>query len=652
MLLLLLLYKQITNFYTLKVDPKSSKRGFHGTFSPWTSVVNFTMGRSENNASIAKQNTTEAEELATVSSIKVVGKNNTNETMQPLKTPSVKILAKQNNTKTVQSPTTPYRKLIAKQNTAEAAQLPITSTVKVMENTTEPVQPPTTSPMKAMEVRNTTGTVQPLTTPPVKAMEARDTTGTVQPLTTPPVKAMEARDTTGTVQPLTTPPVKAMEARDTTGTVQPLTTPPVKVMEARNTTRALQHPITPPLNVQKIESVQSPKTPFMKVMMKSELVGVPWTSVGGKEENDSFHLFSAYYDSRNASMRPAVIVLGYAWNQVAKKPLYCKFKYEDGLIDCMKKPLVMQAISSCFAPNLGGLPYFFFCLVPQHSAPVSVVISENSTCNAQFTSKEIIVRNRNQSKQSSKKFGICVGGSVIGHNESLQDLVEFISISKILGADLITMYIIPEQLDNRTVNYLLMRYSDILRLIEWKNLGKWFPLHYYGQILIMQDCLYRSMYEVDYLFHQDIDEVFIPKGGNSWAEIVNMIPQLNQGAGFKYENAFFTPDKIPSSVNLTNYCGHLKIPKYLTRTVRLPCFPGYSYRSKLMTKPSLTLEVSIHNVCATMPGYSGSIPVPSRLAILGHFRNQIPEDCISQRKKTVPDLWASKYTDRLHQEIC
>ena len=390
-----------------------------------------------------------------------------------------------------------------------------------------------------------------------------------------------------------------------------------------------------------------------KVQAKSELHRILWTSVGGKGERDSFHFFSAYYDNRSMYFRPAVIAIGYAWNEVKQRPLYCMFKYKNGHTECVKKPLKMLEISSCMASKQDGKPYSFYCPAQQHFPPASVMVSEKSDCDPQFTSNEIMVGNLNQIKRSPKKFGVCVGGPVIGHNESLQDLVEFISISKILGAELITIYIIPEQLENSTMNYLLKRYPDVLRLIEWKKFGRTSPLHYYGQFLIIQDCLYRSMYEVEYLFHQDIDEVFIPIGVNNWADMVTNIPYLKVGAGFKYHNAFFTLDKAAPDVKfLTNNCGNLKVPKYLTRTKRLPCYNGYKYRPKLMTKPRLTLEVGVHDVCVVMPGYSTSLPVPTRLAILGHFRNNIPEDCIKLKRTPATELWASKYADRLHEEMC
>ncbi len=319
----------------------------------------------------------------------------------------------------------------------------------------------------------------------------------------------------------------------------------------------------------------------------------------------------------------------------------------------MEKQLTLQGIASCMRPNLGGLPYFFYCPAQQHVAPVSVNISEHSKCDPQFTSQAVTIANRRQKKESAKTFGICIGGPVIENKNSLQNLVDFVSINKILGAELITLYIIPEKLNRSIIDKLLAKYPRVLRLIEWKNLSLWSPLHYYGQYLMIQDCLYRSMYEVDFLFHQDLDEVFIPIGGTRWEETVKKIPGLEKGGGFKHQNSFFLPDKQQPPVNFSlDDCDGLDLPKYLTRTKILPCFPGYNYRSKPMTRPRLTLEVAVHDVCQTLHGYSGAVQVPTNVAILGHFRNEIPKDCKDQRKDPVIQNWAMKYSNELHKWMC
>ena len=78
-----------------------------------------------------------------------------------------------------------------------------------------------------------------------------------------------------------------------------------------------------------------------------KLVKLPWTSVGGGE-NDSFHFFSAYFDySNGVSNTPAVVVLGYSHKGVKDNPLYCVFKYADGRNVCIKKPLVKEHPSPC-----------------------------------------------------------------------------------------------------------------------------------------------------------------------------------------------------------------------------------------------------------------------------------------------------------------
>jgi len=141
--------------------------------------------------------------------------------------------------------------------------------------------------------------------------------------------------------------------------------------------------------------------------------------------------------------------------------------------------------------------------------------------------------------------------------------------------------------------------------------------------------------------------------GQTWAEYVPKIPGLKTGAGFRHQNFFFLPDKVqPLEPFATEGCSGLQAPKYLTRTKWKPCFPGYQFRPKVMTRPNLTLELGVHHVFETLPGFSGNVKVPTDVAIMGHYRIMPPDNCMQQKKIPVVKNWASKYSKQLHQYIC
>lgn len=382
-------------------------------------------------------------------------------------------------------------------------------------------------------------------------------------------------------------------------------------------------------------------------------IKLAWTSIYGKRENDSYHFFSAYFDDRiGAPNRPAVIVMGYAYDKVKDIPLYCVFKYADGHSLCLSKPLMKKHPSPCLHPKWGAKIYHYYCSVKTgEEPPVLVMISNVSTCNPNFTSNEVTVENRERDKgKMLKKFGVCVGGPVIENKNIIQDLVEFISMSKLMGAELITLYISREQLNDSIFHYILHRYSNIIRMVEWKKYEKFYPMHYYGQLLIISDCVYRSMYEVEYLVQMDIDEMIIPMKQRTWSEFVHHVPVVEKYATFMFLNAFFTSETRHTTENLLN-CGNFTVAKYITKTDRITCFPGdYYYKAKLMIRPKLMLETSIHYPCSVINGYRKVYQVPEQTAILGHYRIPIPDVCVT--KSTRVDKSVLKYSDALKREIC
>ena len=121
-----------------------------------------------------------------------------------------------------------------------------------------------------------------------------------------------------------------------------------------------------------------------------------------------------------------------------------------------------------------------------------------------------------------KKFGVCVGGPVVQEdNTILQKLVQFIEMNRVLGAEVIYFYI-NQMICSDVLKYILKRYSsDIVRVIEWKKFNKKVPLYYYGQLLIMSDCLLRNMYEVEHLVINDLDEIILPVEHDNWTEMLN-----------------------------------------------------------------------------------------------------------------------------------
>jgi len=69
-------------------------------------------------------------------------------------------------------------------------------------------------------------------------------------------------------------------------------------------------------------------------------------------------------------------------------------------------------------------------------------------------------------------------------------------------------------------------------------------INYHGQILAMNECGYRQMYDAKYLLTQDIDEFVVPKTAKDWLTMLRLINDLQPQsaehiASYGFRHRFF-----------------------------------------------------------------------------------------------------------------
>ena len=411
-----------------------------------------------------------------------------------------------------------------------------------------------------------------------------------------------------------------------------------------------------------ISAVKGAPKPYVKDDKSSgklELTKLHWTSLYGKGEGDSYHFFAAYYDSRaSAPDRPAVIVLGYVDRRnVTAIKLYCLFKFTNGSEICLKQP-AEEKIINCYRPPLQGKTFHYFCKMnTTEEPPISIRMSTKSSCELASNSGEIPVQNRlSGAKVKMKKFGVCVGGPVVQKdNTILQKLVQFIEMNRVLGAEVIYFYINQMQIRSDVLKYILKRYSsDIVRVIEWKKFKPWNPLHYYGQLLIMSDCLLRNMYEVEYIVMNDLDEIILPMKHNNWSEMLNF-HNSKKYASYTFQNRFLVESPRPSTpLQLSNNCiAGLQVPMYFTRRAVYPChLASTGYRTKFIVRPRIALLPGIHGMCKSIGGYITGYNDPAHLGINAHYRDEIPKECPKRTGNFQQVNEAMKFASRVIRNMC
>ena len=92
-------------------------------------------------------------------------------------------------------------------------------------------------------------------------------------------------------------------------------------------------------------------------------------------------------------------------------------------------------------------------------------------------------------------------------------------------------------------------------------------MHYFGQMISISDCVYRSMYRTRYLASQDLDELIVPMKADSWADMLrsvtgteDMLRNITTSAprdtiaSYNIRSAFFPTqhNEVPNDPNLLN----------------------------------------------------------------------------------------------------
>ena len=371
-----------------------------------------------------------------------------------------------------------------------------------------------------------------------------------------------------------------------------------------------------------------------------------WTTVRGTASTPGPQFLSAYYDHRAAVPgRPAVVVLGYQLKAVSNMTLYCLLTFSSQKTLCQQAPATKYIIHwNIYLRNKQSEPMEYVCHWTEQNIPTMVALSPSPNCaNA---SESIPVHNRSLvGNKTRHDFAVCVQSPIF--KKSSAKIAEFIEMQLALGTHHVTMYYMDVDIIDKFEQ--LSKYSENgqLVLVKWQSI----ELHYYGELLVMHDCLYRNMYAAKYLVFVDMDELILPIQHNNWTSMMKEIDTSPKIGAFVFLNTYFTNN--PNSIVPTKPCKELDIPVYFKWTKRYLCRYTRHRRSKYIVKPRIATELGIHGIGKLLNGRS-EITVPSTIGINAHYRFRRSSDC--RNTATVVDTTALRYQsqvmDSLQQIMC
>ncbi|XP_070152969.1 uncharacterized protein [Polyergus mexicanus] len=286
-----------------------------------------------------------------------------------------------------------------------------------------------------------------------------------------------------------------------------------------------------------------------------------------RTNNGTFQFFGAFYDNRRLSkIGPAVRIVGMIDRIEPTVKTYCQLWYENE-----SEPRIVETLEYKYIwyPKWGNYkqgiyqPYVIACRVPPQASgrpPSSVSVVEKRCDTA--TNHLRVIYNKPERK---KDFAVCVKGLDFLHEDLSVRLVEWIELISLLGADKIYFY---ELQVHPNVTKVLQHYQQLgmvhvtpltlpggqpnVPAFQHMYLTKKTNHKRQNELIPYNDCLYKHMYEYEYIALLDVDEVIMPVKDATWQELMRrVLPKALQirnetRASYNVRNVYFLDDLLHS----------------------------------------------------------------------------------------------------------
>lgn len=331
-----------------------------------------------------------------------------------------------------------------------------------------------------------------------------------------------------------------------------------------------------------------------------------------RELSKGILVFSVWYDNRKTQPFIRILLLMYRNN--SPPSLTCSFQ-----IASKQTILTTEAVFYEHNENhheqYGG--FVASCIVPREveTMPCSIKVSIKSTNKAQIVRKNSLTFPVGSTDRLENtvggKYGICV--PPLHGDISVDRLVEFIELTRILGASHFTFY---DLAINKEMRKALSQYETkgLVSVLEW-NLPEYTrnKLHYFGQVVSILDCLYRSMRDKSFIAFHDLDEFIVPLQHDNINSLLNEIHK-DYHCGHCFESVVFDPSKDSESPNvLSRY--RLMTQRIFYRTSQMT-----PYWTKCIVDPRKIFEQGIHHISKPLEEFYQAEKVDWNIARVFHYR--------------------------------
>lgn len=265
-----------------------------------------------------------------------------------------------------------------------------------------------------------------------------------------------------------------------------------------------------------------------------------------KGGNVSYYLYSAFYDRRLSVDRPpSIVLLGMISHFHGPfERTFCQVWYENS-----NRPELLEMTKQDNAWydswGLGSdqvYPVLFTCPLVggarrQRVPQLVSVVFEDRCARA---SNALRVYYKAPERRRSLRFGVCVKDLQFPDADMSERFVEWLEMVRLLGAERVTAYYLGGNTLHPNTIRTLRHYEEHDGLVQLRPFrlleGVAKPaIHVQlnkrlNEVLMYNDCLYRNMYDFDYLAVMDVDELIMPLGQlHNWTALVERLEQNPDG---------------------------------------------------------------------------------------------------------------------------
>ncbi|XP_072537115.1 uncharacterized protein [Salminus brasiliensis] len=269
------------------------------------------------------------------------------------------------------------------------------------------------------------------------------------------------------------------------------------------------------------------------------------------------------------------------------------------------------------------------CRGPSTHNAIHVAVSANPNISDIHKIDFVPVQNRVETETFQFNFTICISNLFGKYNNVLQ-FAQTMEMYKLLGVQHVVIY---NTSCGPNLEKLLQHYKKegILEIVSWpvdqflnpsagwnsqKNPGE---LQYYGQLVTLNECVYRHMYQSRYVLLNDIDEIIMPYKHANLPLLMESLQQEHKNRGvFLIENPIFPKTQFEESRKFRRpEWKNIPGVNIMEHIYREPSRTNIYNPTKMIVNPRYVLQTSVHS---TLNHLGEIYRVPFKVCHIVHVR--------------------------------